>query len=236
MLLKPLSEKYHVICVNYTGFDGGTELFDTQTNETERLEKYVSEHFGGNLDAVYGSSMGGSFASLMMQRGNIHMDHVFIGSSDLDQASPFVARLETGIVGAFMKWMVKNPDKAMAKFSKLADAKGMSVDDAAGQTGGGEDYTKHMMEGFVRVLDRTDMRSIKNQFYSDLVTKLDDKISVPGTRIHVFHSEKMGEKYLKRYYKHYADPEIIPFPLGHEGWLGMPDKMIEVFDKRIQGQ
>ena len=75
--------------------------------------------------------------------------------------------------------------------------------------------------------------SIKNQFYSDLVTRLNDNIRVQGTKIHVFHSEKMGEKYLKRYYKHYADPEIIPFPLGHEGWLCMPDKMIVVFDERV---
>ena len=233
MLLKPLSDKYHVICVNYTGFDGGTELFDTQTKETERIEKYILEHFDGHLDAVYGSSMGGSFASLMVQRGNVHIDHVFIGSSDLDQASPFVARLETGIAGVFIKWMAKHPNKAMQIFGKLADAKGMSIDDAAGQTGVSEDYTKHMLDGFVRVLGRTDTRSIKNQFYSDLVTRLNDNIRVQGTKIHVFHSEKMGEKYLKRYYKHYADPEIIPFPLGHEGWLCMPDKMIVVFDERV---
>ena len=40
-----------------------------------------------------------------------------------------------------------------------------------------------------------------------------------------------GDKYLKRYHKHYADPEIIPFPCGHEGWLGNPQLMIETFHR-----
>ena len=40
------------------------------------------------------------------------------------------------------------------------------------------------------------MQSCKNQFYSDLVTPLPDKIDVPGTEIHIFYALKMGEKYL----------------------------------------
>ena len=127
LLVEPLSQEYHVLCVNYTGFDGSDLVFETQEAETERIEDYVIRSFGGRLDAVYGSSMGGSFASLLAQRKRIHINHVFIGSSDLDQASPFVARLETAFMGTLMKWMAKHPDKAMRKFSKVADAKGMSV-------------------------------------------------------------------------------------------------------------
>ena len=234
MLLKPLSEKYHVLCVNFTGFDGLQEIFDDQTKETERIEDYIIGNFGGKLDAVYGSSMGGSFASLLVQRKRVHINHVFIGSSDLDQASPLVAKAETAIIGIFMKWMAKHPDKALAKFSKVADAKGMSIDDAMENSNLSDDYMQHMMKGFVNTVRSADIRSIKNQFYSDLVTKLDNGIDVPGTKIHIFHSEKMGDKYLKRYYTHYSSPEIIPFPLGHEGWLGSPDVMIGVFDERIR--
>jgi len=53
MLLEPLSKEFHVLCVNYTGFDGGDALFDTQEAETGRIEAYVTDHFGGHLDAVY---------------------------------------------------------------------------------------------------------------------------------------------------------------------------------------
>ena len=40
---------------------------------------------------------------------------------------------------------------------------------------------------------------IYNQFYSDLVTKVQHGIDVPGTTIHVFYATKMGKKYEKRY-------------------------------------
>ena len=236
LLIEPLSQKYHVLCVNYTGFDGGDDVFDTQESETERIEEYVIRSLGGQLDAVYGSSMGGSFASLLVQRRQIHIDHAFIGSSDLDQASHFVARLETALMSALMKWMAKHPDKAMDKFSKVAEAKGMSMsaEDLKG-TELGDDYMQHMLKGFFDVLGSVDRRSMTNQFYSDLVTKLDDGIDVPGTAIHVFHSEKMGKKYLKRYLRHYSAPDIIPFDCGHEGWLGNPKLMIETFDICMDG-
>ena len=236
LLVEPLSQKYHVLCVNYTGYDGSGEIFDTQTAETERIEEYVIHSFGGRLDAVYGSSMGGSFASLLTQRKRIHIDHVFIGSSDLDQASPFVARLETAFMGTLMKWMAKHPDKAMSKFSKVADAKGMSISEE--ELKGAElsnDYMQHMLKGFFETIGKVNHKSVTNQFYSDLVTRLDDGIAVPGTTIHVFHSEKMGEKYLKRYRQHYADPDIIPFNCGHEGWLGKPNLMIGTFERCMDG-
>ena len=38
-------------------------------------------------------------------------------------------------------------------------------------------------------------QSIYNQFYSDLVTKVQHGIDVPGTTIHVFYATKMGKKY-----------------------------------------
>lgn len=234
LLVEPLAKQFHVLCVNYTGFDGSTEVFDTQMDETERIENYVITQHEGHLDAVYGSSMGGSFASLLAQRKRIHIDHVFIGSSDLDQASPFVARLETILMGTLMKWMSKHPEKAMSKFSKVADAKGMSIseEDLKG-TDLDDDYMQYMMKGFFETISKVDPKSVTNQFYSDLVTRLDDGIDIAGTTVHVFHSEKMGEKYLKRYFQHYAKPDIIPFNSGHEGWLGNPELMIDTFNKAM---
>ena len=235
LLIRPLSAEYHVLCVNYTGFDGGSAVFDTQTAETRRIEQYVKKHFGGHLDAVYGSSMGGSFASLLVQRRQIGIDHVFIGSSDLDQASPAAAKLETAIISIFLKRLAKDPEKALAKFSKAAEAKGMGMDEADFKGSGvSTDYMQHMMKGFCETLQKVDMRSVKNQFYSDLVTKLDDRISAPGTVIHVLYAKKMGVKYLKRYLRHYANPDIIPLNYGHEGWLGNPALMMKIFRKRMQ--
>ena len=46
--VKPLAQEYHVLCISYTGFDGGSAISDTQTAETKRIEKYVKQHFGGH--------------------------------------------------------------------------------------------------------------------------------------------------------------------------------------------
>ena len=61
--------------------------------------------------------------------------------------------------------------------------------------------------------------SMKNQFCTDLYTKVGEKIHAPGTTIHVFYAKKMGEKYLERYLKYFADPDIREFDLQHEQLL-----------------
>ncbi len=58
--------------------------------------------------------------------------------------------------------------------------------------------------------------SIYNQFYSDLVTVIDNNIDRAGTKIHVFYAVKMGEKYEERYLKHFTDPDIRRQEMQHE--------------------
>lgn len=59
----------------------------------------------------------------------------------------------------------------------------------------------------------------RNQFCTDLYTKVGEKIQTPGTTIHVFYAKKMGEKYLERYHKYFADPDICEYDLQHEELL-----------------
>ena len=61
--------------------------------------------------------------------------------------------------------------------------------------------------------------SVYNQFYSDLVTPLEESICVPGTTVHCFFAAKMGETYLARYQKHFKDPIIHHFDMEHEELL-----------------
>ena len=70
---------------------------------------------------------------------------------------------------------------------------------------------------------------MKNQFCTDLYTSVGEHISVPGTTIHVFYAKKMGEKYLERYRKCFADPDICEFDLQHEELLAVyPDDWVKV--------
>ncbi len=61
--------------------------------------------------------------------------------------------------------------------------------------------------------------SIKNEYYTDLLTWLRDDIYVENTKVHFIYAKKMGEKYLKRYKKYFRDPDIREFDMQHEQWL-----------------
>ena len=71
--------------------------------------------------------------------------------------------------------------------------------------------------------------SVRNQFYSDLITPLEDGIEAAGTTLHVFYALKMGEEYEQRYLQHFKNPDIRSHDLQHEQLLvGYPDKWLEV--------
>lgn len=211
LLTEPLSQEFHVLCVNYTGFDGSGDIFVSLTDETIKIEEYIQKNFGGSVSAIYGSSMGGNVAAVIAQRKVIHADHIFIGSADLDQAMPFVARIEAGFMTNVLCGVAHSPKKT-AKFDIAA-----------------QNFMGSMMVRCFNALRAVDPLSVFNQFYSDLVTVIEKDISVPGTQIHVFYAEKMGKKYLKRYKKHFRDANIVPFNTSHEGWLSDPDLMIGKF-------
>ena len=59
-------------------------------------------------------------------------------------------------------------------------------------------------------------QSVYNQFYSDLVTKVQHEIDVPGTTIQVFYATKIGRKYEKRYCTYFKNPDIRRHNMQHE--------------------
>ena len=74
--------------------------------------------------------------------------------------------------------------------------------------------------------------NIANQFYSDLVTRLPDKMDTHGTKIHIFYAAKMGKKYLKRYHKYFDSPKIYKDNLRHEELLVCyPDQWVSRVSK-----
>ena len=81
------------------------------------------------------------------------------------------------------------------------------------------DYVKAFLKMFGDARPYVTMQSCKNQFYSDLITPLPDKIHVPGTEIHIFYALKMGAKYRARYQQHFAHPVLHEQNLQHEELL-----------------
>lgn len=209
-VLDALSERYHVIAVNYDGFEGDPNvLFTDMITVTEKIENYIRKHHGGRVDGAYGSSLGGSFVGLLIQRKRIHIDHGFIGSSDLDQGGKLKAKLLTALVGPMLSGACKSEKKRAKLKAKLRKS---------GAIGDG-DKSLDFADDFIDNMKNLHPKTISRQFYSDYVTPLEDGIHADGTTVHVIYALKMGEKYGERYRRHFRDPDIHAFDMKHEVWL-----------------
>lgn len=209
-VLDALSERYHVIAVNYDGFEGNPNvLFTDMITVTEKIEDYLFAHHGGRVDGAYGSSLGGSFVGLLIQRKRIHIDHGFIGSSDLDQGGKLKARLLTAIVGPMLSGACKS-ERKRAKLKAKLHKKAGPEDSAAALA---------FAEGLIDGMQYLHPKTVTRQFYSDYDTPLQDDIHADGTTVHVIYALKMGEKYGERYRRHFHDPDMLEFDMKHEVWL-----------------
>lgn len=213
-----LSEKYHLICVNYDGFDGSDEIFPDMMTVTEKIEHYIKENHAGRLDGAIGSSLGSSFVGQLVQRKNVHIDHAIFGSPDLDQSGKVAAKLQSMLVVPLLTSFTKNERKK--KKTRDGLKKLFLMDDEAA-------------DKFMACFSKFNPESIKNEYYTDLLTHLEDDINVEHTRAHFIYANKMGEKYLKRYKKYFHDPDIREFNMQHEQWLFGGDEYAEPVLKAI---
>ena len=203
-VLDRLADKYHLVCVNYDGFDGSNLIFPDMITVTEKIEQYITDHFNGRIDGALGSSLGGSFVGQLIQRQNVHLDHGIFGSSDLDQSGRFSAWLQSKLVVPLLTSFTRGEKKKAKAREKLKSLFEMN-DEAADE--------------FMACFEKFSPESIKNEYYTDLLTWLQDDIHVEHTKVHFIYANKMGEKYLKRYRKYFRDPEIREFDMQHEQWL-----------------
>ena len=205
-----LEPDFHVLCVSYDGFDE-TEpdsTFPSMEEEVQRIEDWVREHCGGQIHAAYGCSLGGSFVGLLAARQNIRLDIGILGSSDLDQSSPFKAKLMTDALLPLIYPVVRDGRFKLKLLQKRMD-KRLQED---------PEYTGAFMEMMGGARPYVSLQSCKNQFYSDLITPLPDGLDCP-TEIHVFYALKMGQQYRARYLQHFAHPVIHEQDLQHEELL-----------------
>ena len=215
-----LAANYHVLCVSYDGFDETEQSeFPTMLEETEKIETYIQENCGGHIRAAYGCSLGGSFVGLLAARQNIQMDYGILGSSDLDQASAFAAKLLVNLAMPLIYPMIRDGKMKGRFLQKRMEKREQQM----------PEYTRAFLKMLGGARPYVTMQSCKNQFYSDMITPLPDKIAVPGTEIHIFYALKMGEKYRSRYQQHFACPVIHEQDLQHEELLACcPEKWVQL--------
>ena len=225
-VIDALAERYHLICVNYDGFEGDSSIcFSSVPEVCSKIEDYLIEHHGGHVDGAYGSSLGGSFSALLVQHGRVHVDH----ASDLDQGSPIVARIMTWIVGPMLSGAAKSEKKRQKLVSKLVESLYAGEDN---------DEMRSFLDGFSRSFARMHPKTLSREFYSDYVTPLDDDIHRDGTTIHVIYALRMDPKgkYLRRYQQHFREPDLMRFDMQHEEWLfgsTWTDTVLSAIDEKM---
>lgn len=214
-VIDELAEGFRVACVAYTGFDEADgESYVSLMDELQRIEEEILRRYGGSIRAAYGCSLGGTFAAQLAARHRIRMDFGILGSSDLDQAGPLKARLMTALM-VKLTWSFIHTGTYKSALLQKRYEKQMADPDP---------YNRAFVALTGR--DRYDMsfitkESLKNQFYSDLVTPLPTGIDNGETEIHVFCAKKMGERYPARYRRHFKNPVIHEHDLRHEELLGV---------------
>ncbi len=209
-VIGPLAEEFCVRCVSYDGFDETeSSEFPSMLAETEKIEAYVQQNCGGHIRAAYGCSLGGSFVGLLAARGKIHMDYGILGSSDLNQASKLAAGVQTGLFLPLLYPLVRDGKFRSRLLQKRLEKRAREM----------PAYVGAFMEMFGGARPYVTLQSCKNQFYSDLITPLPEKLDVPGTEFHIFYARKMGEKYRARYERHFARPVMHEQNLQHEELL-----------------
>jgi len=208
-----LEEYFHVIVVSFDGFDESEDSeFTSMDEEINKIEQYIKDKLKGNIFGMYGSALGGNVVSYILQRNNVHIEHAFIGSSDLDYEQGLKAKLLSDLMTNIIMKPIYNhelPSLLKKRINKKIKENPKEL----------EYYEKINLlllpyhEGF------PSKKSIYNEFYCGLTMKIEDNIDAEGTDIHIFYAMKMGDQYLDRYEQHFINPDIHYHNLNHEELL-----------------
>ena len=196
-VIEGLKEYFYVAIVSYSGFDETEHLtFISELDETKKIEQYIQEYFNGHIFAAYGCSLGGSFVSLLVSRENIHIDHAIIGSK-------FLAKLQTALVMSIIYPLITGKGSRLAK--KFISKRMNTQDENA-------DYRKKFMElkgiGSGINFSFISKESMKNQFCSDLYTKVGQQIQVPNTKF-IYSMQKRWVKSIENVMKNISNNLIL---------------------------
>ena len=204
-----LQKKFFTVCVSYDGFDETDDTeFKSVISQVEQAELYIEKNFGGKIHAAYGCSLGGSLVSLIVSRQRVKIRCAVIGSSDFDQSGKIAAAIKTSLIVQLLYPLIHN-GRFQSRLLQNAWKRRMKDTGEYGRA-------------FLSLLDGMSFvkkESMKNLFFSDLVTPVPENIDVPETEVHILYALEMGKKYLRRYQRHFLHPIIHEQALRHEELL-----------------
>ena len=205
-VIPALSKNYYVHAVSYDGMDDTEdEKFTSLKKEIEKIEAYITEQFGGNLYAAYGSAFGGMIVTQLVQRKKVHITHAILGSSDLSQASKQESQWNSVFVGPIVQGILKRGDVKSYQKKILIKLYGEEYTDAFLKTMG---VGGEVNEAFVSI------DTIHAMGKAQHAMKMRESADVAGTTVHIFYAAKMSEEKKNLYEKYFVYPDVRE----HEGY------------------
>ena len=212
-------DKFHIIVPIMSGHNPAVkEDFVSFSSDAREIEDYMLSHYGKNVYAVYGMSMGGVLTATLWQNNRLSFDKVIF------DGSPLVS------YNAFMKGFMKKFYVDIIHKSQRRDKK--TVEQATKVI-----ISEDNLEYFLKVLDNMSDVTVENSIEGIADFKLSQSINNSNTVVHFFYgtafNEMLAKKSAKYVRKHYPNTTVKCFKgkFHCENALFNPEIMIAELDK-----
>ena len=217
--IKYYENDYHIIVPILQGHNPKIkEDFISFNNTANEIADYIISHYGNNVYAIYGMSLGGIITANIWQNKKLNIQKIIL------DGSPIVSYPK------ILKSYLTNFYINVTHKSQQRDEK--TINQAINTI-----VPKNMLNVFLEVLDSMSDKNIINYLNEWGNYKLPNNIDVFNTEIYYFHGTKMNEmlakksaKYLKKYYPS-SNIICLKGKFHCETSIFNPNEMIKELDK-----
>lgn len=210
---------FHILVPILTGHNPGQpENFVSFFDDAKEIEDYYIHHYGNNLYAIFGMSMGGVLSAILWQNKKLNINKVIFDGSPLVSYNNLIKKM-------FVKFYTNITHKAQQRDKKTIKRAVNSI------------ISEKNLEDFLSVLDVMSDTTIVNCITSVGEYKLPSDIDTPETKIYYYYGTALNEifsrKTAKFLLKNYSNSNIKCFKRrGHcENSLIYPEIMIKELDE-----
>lgn len=107
-----LAEEYHVICVDFDGYDEtGETTYTTAEDQAQKIADYIKTHLSGRIDLVYAESLGSCPAAMLTRIPGIEIGGIILSGVQYlswGVLNPFCVKIFSKLAYSMMKNFVKD--------------------------------------------------------------------------------------------------------------------------------
>lgn len=212
-------DKFHILVPIMSGHNPeAKENFLSFSLDAKKIEDYILSHYGKEIYAVYGMSMGGVLAATLWQNKRLLFQKVIFDGSPLVSYNRFLK-------GYMKRFYIDITHKSQQRDKKTVEQAIKVI------------ISEDNLEYFLAVLDNMSDVTIENSIDGIADFKLSDSINTPNTVVYFFHgtaiNEMLAKKSAKYVRKHYPNTSVKCFggKFHCENALFHPESMIAELDE-----